>query len=150
MAWDLGDHSNQRNITQTRETFPVMWQFSAENGADNCAPVRWSSVLLKDESRVESRHFVAITTTGTYSSTHFTISWETRGRPVLLTLHRQPVSRNWRNHSKMLWWPGADFPNLRTNERWALVTDEHFAYSNKKILLLHCHHFVEYRQGPAI
>ncbi|GBM48276.1 hypothetical protein AVEN_98026-1 [Araneus ventricosus] len=40
-----------RNIIQTSVPYPVMLQFSVEKVADNCAPVRWSPVLLKDESR---------------------------------------------------------------------------------------------------
>lgn len=67
--WRRGGPWLNMNITQTSATYPTMWQFSIENDVDNCAPVRWSSILLKDEIREVSKSVFAINTTSTYSGT---------------------------------------------------------------------------------
>ncbi|GBM54214.1 hypothetical protein AVEN_11277-1 [Araneus ventricosus] len=46
-----GPEGGQGNIIQTSASYPAMWQFSVEKVLDNCAPVRWSPVLLEDESQ---------------------------------------------------------------------------------------------------
>jgi len=57
------------------------------------------------------------------SRTPSVLSSDTRGRPVLLPLHKHPVSINCRYHLVMLFLRGASFLNSARNSRCTVITD---------------------------
>jgi hypothetical protein len=50
-------------------------------------------------------------------------SWDTRGRPGLLPLHKHPVSTNCRYHLLMLFLCSASFWNRARNSRYTIIPD---------------------------
>jgi hypothetical protein len=57
------------------------------------------------------------------SSIHLTFSSDTRGRPGLLPLQRQPVCCNWRFQQQMLFFIGGSVLKRRRNARCTAVAD---------------------------
>jgi hypothetical protein len=58
-----------------------------------------------------------------------TVSSECDGRPVLLPLHRQPVSMSCVCQRLMEFLSGGSTSNCRRKLRWTVITDVVFAYS---------------------
>ena len=68
-----------------------------------------------------------------------TFSSDTRGRPELLSLHRQPICSNWWFQRQMLFLVGGWMLKRRRNARCTAVGDS--ALKNAKNLVLHSSHF---------
>jgi hypothetical protein len=60
----------------------------------------WLPLVTRATSRRYSNSF----------HTRFSMSFVTRGRPVLLPLHKHPISSNCGYHRRMLWAPGGSVP----------------------------------------
>jgi len=71
------------------------------------------------------------------SCIHLTFSPDTRGRPELLPLHRQPVCSNWWFQRQTLFLVGGWILKRRQNSRCTAVGD-----ANAKNLVQHSSHFV--------